>query len=145
MTFNERLESFKQDMYKYISTKKISLLKDLDKRISINKSGKYSYFHNCESKYEFCNELHSNIMFKFLHDLDDKKIYILIPFISANNRPDQPYIILSQQILVTNHSNYSLLTKYINDKINETINLYKLYDLEEFHVTFKYKQIEFNF
>jgi hypothetical protein len=59
----------------------------------------------------------------FLSELDFKKIYTVIPFISINNRPDQPYIILSQQFLVTDQSNRLLITNMINENINKAITL----------------------
>ena len=44
-------------------------------------------------------------------------MYTLILFISKNDRPDEPYIVLSQQILITYNSNPLLLTNYINNSI----------------------------
>jgi hypothetical protein len=70
---------------------------------------------------------------------------MLIPFISANNRPDEPYIILSQQILITNNSNSLLISEYINNKIIDTMNLYNINSLENTTLIFKYKSIKINF
>jgi hypothetical protein len=60
-------------MHEHISTKDISYLKDLDRRITINKEGKYNFFHSCGSNYGSCSELHNNDILKFLQELDDKK------------------------------------------------------------------------
>jgi hypothetical protein len=91
------------------------------------------------------NEFNNSKVWNFLNELEDNKVYILIPFISANNRPDEPYIILSQQILITNNSNSLLISNYINNKINETINLYNINNLENKTLIFKYKPVKINF
>lgn len=49
----------------------------------------------------------------FISNLDDDKIYTIIPFISFNARYDEPYTVLSQQILVTKQSNPVLIGNYI--------------------------------
>jgi hypothetical protein len=68
----------------------------MDKRIDINKFGKF-YCYNC-------SELDGNTVWRFLNELEFNRIYTFIPFISVNSRPDEPYIILSQQILVSSNS-----------------------------------------
>ena len=73
------------------------------------------------------------------------KIYILIPLLSKNNRPDQPYIVLSQQILVANNSNAMLIAKYLEDKINETKDLYGINDPDNLNLIFKFKEINIEF
>jgi hypothetical protein len=60
-----------QNMYQNISTKEITYLKDLDKRITINKKGIYSYNNN-NCNYETFLELHHNNVYHFLKELDDK-------------------------------------------------------------------------
>jgi hypothetical protein len=102
MSFQEWLTSVQLEMVKHISTKNISLLCDLDKRIQIVKEGKFSYWKCQDTKYE--SDLHSTSVYRYLNELEEDKIYTFIPFISVNNRPDEPYIILSQQILVTRKS-----------------------------------------
>lgn len=132
----EWLKSVKENMYKYISTKEISLLKDLDNKMIINKQGYYSYY-----KY-FGKEVHTPNIWNFLLKLEEKEIYIIIPFLTANCKPNEPYIILSQQILVSNNSNPYLIANYINDKIILAYDLYNLYGLESCNIIFKYKKIE---
>ena len=61
---------------------------------------------------------------------------------SSNNTPDEPFVILSQQILVTRKSNSQIITLYLNRKIKSAINLYNMHNLEGFYVTFKYKEID---
>jgi len=127
----------KNKMFDIISTKEITYLKDFDRRIHINKYGKFNY-------YKIYNFNHSKI-WNFIYELEEDKVYTLIPFLSANDRPDEPYIILSQQILVTYNSNPVLLTNYINNKISDTINLYNINKLEDVTIIFKFKKVEINF
>jgi hypothetical protein len=140
MSFQEWLTSVQLEMVKHISTKNISLLCDLDKRIQIVKEGKFSYWKCQDTKYE--SDLHSTSVYRYLNELEDGKIYTFIPFISVNNRPDEPYIILSQQILVTRKSSSQIIALYLNRKIKTAINLYDIHNLEGFYVTFKYKEID---
>lgn len=124
-------------LFSLISTTEISFLKDLDKKILISKKGKFYY----ESFLELSND---NIS-RFLLELDDTKVYTLIPFISINNRSDEPYLILSQQILVTSYSNSLNITNYISRKIEQSFYLFNIDELQTFNIIIKYKQIEFNF
>lgn len=100
MNFQQKIEQMKIKMFDLISTKEITYLKDLDRRININKKGKFEY-------HKF-NELNTYNIWIFLYELEENNIYTLIPFISKNDRPDEPYIILSQQFLITNNSKASL-------------------------------------
>jgi hypothetical protein len=43
MTFIEKVKEMQTKMFEIISTKEITYLKDLDKRIKINKFGRYNY------------------------------------------------------------------------------------------------------
>jgi hypothetical protein len=109
MNFKSKLQEINNKLLDIITTKEITYLKDLDNRIKLNKYGKFHYHkiyeYNIELVYNFIKELHSN------------RIYTLIPFISANNKPDEPYIILSQQILITDNTNVLLFRDFLNNKI----------------------------
>jgi hypothetical protein len=137
MNFKSKLQEINNKLLDIISTKEISYLKDLDKRIKFNKYGKFHYHkiyeYNIELIYNFIKELHSD------------KIYTLIPIISANNKPDEPIIILSQQILITNNSNVLLFREFLNDKIRETLNLYGVNNIEKCKLIFKFKEVKINF
>ena len=86
----------------------------------------------------------------FLNNLDHDKIYILIPFISVNDRSDEPFTILSQQILITRNSTPVLLSNFIDDK---TFKAFKLFNPEwsstEYDISyctiFKYKVIDIDY
>lgn len=95
-------------MFDLISTKEITYLKDLYKRIVINKHGKFEY-------HKFF-ELNSYNIWIFLYELEANNIYTLIPMLSKHDNPSEPYIILSQQILITDNSKASLISNYISKK-----------------------------
>jgi hypothetical protein len=137
MTFEQKLQQLKTKMFDLISVKEITFLKDLDYRITINKNGKFCYYN--------CLELDSSNISKFLCKLEDNKVYSLIPFISANDKSDEPYIILSQSILITNKSNPLLISRYIYNKCIDTMKLYNIAELKDFNVIFKYKSVEIDF
>jgi len=124
-------------MFNFISTKEITYLKDLDKRIKINKHGKFNYY----KIYEFNHSKFWN----FISELEDNKVYTLIPFISKNDRPNEPYIVLSQQILITYNTNPMILTKFIDNKIIDTINLYNINKIEDAIIIFKFKSVKIEF
>jgi hypothetical protein len=146
MNFQEKIESLKNNIFKLISTKELTFLKDLDKRILINKKGKFYYkSNNYNYNYEDFLELNPYNIARFFKDLDDKKIYTLIPFITINNRINEPYIILSQQILITNNSNTLLISNYINTKIEQSFDLFNINELPKFNIILKYKQVDIEF
>jgi len=136
MTFQDKVKEMQTKMFDIISTKEITYLKDLDKRIKINLYGRFNYWK--------ISEITNSKLYQFLDNLEDGKIYTLIPYISANDRPDEPYIVLSQQILITSNSNIKLINEFINNKINNTYNLYNISELEGVLI-FKFKQVKINF
>ena len=134
MTFNDKLQAFKKDMYKHVTIENISFLYKLDKRIDLNKSGNFNY-------HTFL-ELHISEIWKFLNQLEDDKFYAVIPLFSRNARPDQPYIVLSQTFLVSKNSNFILITKFISKNLNKTLDLYDIDWDNRFKFTLKYKEIK---
>jgi hypothetical protein len=137
MNFNQKVLEMNQKIFDIISTKSISFLYDLDNRIDIIKNGKFKYYKI------FCIE--EKQIINFLQNLDDKKIYSLIPLISINDRRDQPFTVLSQTILITKESDPLLIYNYLNNKIDDTINLFNIDTLNSYFTILKYKQIEINF
>nr|YP_009715270.1 hypothetical protein [Russula subnigricans]QGK88076.1 hypothetical protein [Russula subnigricans] len=106
MNFNEKIKLMNNKLFELISTEEITYLKDLDGRISLNKDGKFNYHK--------ISEINVNKTWSYLYELEDNSIYTLIPLFSSQDRSDDPYIILSKQILITNNSSSLLLTKFIN-------------------------------
>jgi hypothetical protein len=102
------------DLLKVISKHGITLQKDINRRFDIDKSGKSDYFliRNFEIK----------LISLFIESLDSKGLYSLIPMISINGKVDEPFITLTNSILITNYSNYVTIHNYI----------YKNYELLNF-------------
>ena len=136
MTFIEKVKEIQTKMFEIISTKEITYLKDLDKRIKLNLYGRFNYWR--------IYDIRNYKVWSFLNELEDNKVYTLIPYISANDRRDEPFIVLSQQILITSNSNSKLLCDYINNKIIETKYLYNITELEGVLI-FKFKQVKVEF
>lgn len=141
MTFQEKIQQLKQKMFDAISTKDISFLWNLDKRIDVNKFGKFSY-HNFI-------EFDSGEMVRFLSDLEIGKIYAVIPILSKNVTPDEPFIVLSQTFLITIKSNHRIILEYINQKIFDSEDWYSIERYKtgesDLRVTFKYKEVKFDY
>lgn len=137
MTFQEILINLKQQMFDAISTKDISYLYNLDKRIRINAEGIYNF--------QTFVELHFYDVRRFFHKLEDDKIYVVIPILSKNNTPDQPFIVLSQQFLITRKSNFLLITRHLSDKIDECCDLYDIDFDNTFKITLKYKEVKLDY
>lgn len=136
MTFQEKVKEIQTKMFDIISIKEITYLKDLDKRIKLNLYGRFNYWR--------IYEINNSKIWQFLNELEDNKVYTLIPYISANDKTNEPFIVLSQQILITSNSNSLLINECINNKIIETKNLYNITQLEGVLI-FKYKQVKINF
>jgi len=122
-----------------ISTKAITMLKDIDHLIKINKIGKFKhyYIHNMEILG----------ITNFISKLDDDAIYTIIPIISMFGKTDDPYIILSKQILVTRDSSPKVIHEYLNSKLDQTILDFGSVSLDggnHFQLIFKYKKITFD-
>jgi hypothetical protein len=125
------------ELFRLISTKEITLLKDLDRKIWITKKSKFNH--------TTFQELNYNNVYDFLCSLEHERFYILIPILSVNNCIDEPYVILSRQILITRYSSETLLINYINNKSRNSFEIFNIDNLEKFHIVFKYKEINFNF
>lgn len=124
-------------IFDLISTKEITYLRDVNKTINVNKYGEFKYFKI------FRNEI-DNIR-NFTSNLDSNKIYTIIPFITISCKLDDPYIILSKQILFTKNSSHLLIHDFIMEKISVTIDQYNIRNLENYYLFFKYKPIELDF
>ena len=91
MTFNEKLQQFKDKIFNLTTKTEITFL---DREID------FSNFN-----YHTFTELNSNEIWRFLYQLEDDKIYAVIPILSKNVTPDEPFIVLSRTFLITNNSN----------------------------------------
>jgi hypothetical protein len=137
MTNETKILELKTKLFKLISTSEITFLKDLDLKINVIKRGKF--FYSCNNCYDQLE--HSNVG-NFLFQLHKEKFYTLIPLLSVNNKMDEPYIILSKQILITRHSNSLNLYNYIQNKIYDSFYFYNIDELNNFNIVFKYKEVD---
>jgi hypothetical protein len=90
--------------------------------------------------------LDSNNSSVFIVNLNSVFITI-IPFISISRKIDDPYLILSRQILLTKYSNYVTVNDYLVDKINMAIEqfMFNQDGDNHFFLLFKYKKVKFDF
>jgi hypothetical protein len=137
MNFNQRVLEANQKLFDLITTTNITFLNSLNDKIKIIKDGKFIYFKS------FLLDINS--IENFLIQLDSDKIYTLIPILSINDRKDQPFIVLSQQILVTKFSNPKLLYNFIDEKVISSKDLFNINNLDRFNTVLKYKAVEFDF
>lgn len=124
-------------LFELISTKEITYLKDVKKSIDINCYGEFKHFKIFRTQIEDIKN--------FLFNLDENKIYTVIPLISVNCRIDDPYLILSRQILVTKFSNPVIIHNLICEKLDISTEQFGIVDLQFFFTLLKYKPIEINF
>jgi hypothetical protein len=123
-----------------ISTKEVTLLKELNKLININKQGKF-YFKNIPS-FQIIHILN------FINKLEDNSIYTIIPMISMFGKDDDPYIIISKQILVSKQSSPLLIHDFLYDKMELAIQDFGINNLDQgnhFYLIFKYKKVTLDF
>ena len=136
MSLKDKIKELNINLLDIISTKEISYVKNTDKRINLKICGKFYYWR--------IYEIRNSKIWYFLNELEDDKIYTLIPLLSRNDRPDEPFITLSQQILITSNSSSLLLNDFLQNKIINTIELYNIREIEGV-IIFKYKKVNINF
>jgi hypothetical protein len=100
-------------MLRLISTNEITMLKDMNNLIHINLSGKFKYF--------YIPNMEIRGILNFIQRLDTEAIYTLIPVISMLAKDNDPHIILSKQILVTNNSSSKLIYNFLSLKLEQAI------------------------
>lgn len=115
MDFQTKLQQCRDAIHEKVSTKNITLLKDFENAqdLRFNKKGRYNY--NIINR---SHELNNKHIYMFLQQLVGKRVYVIIPLLSVNNTPEEPYVILSKQILMSNNSNEKIITDYLNERIN---------------------------
>lgn len=95
---------------KNITKTHISFLSTIDKNLQIDKSKKYYYFNLYSWRLE--------IITRFISEIKDNDIYLIFPFITTTKRPNDAYLRLSDQFLVTNESNPKLISDYLESQWN---------------------------
>lgn len=89
------------------------MLKDINSRIKIYKIGKFNHY--------YIPNMRLPGIINFISKLDEDAIYTIIPIISMVGKTDDPYIILSKQILVTRYSSPKLIHEFLNSKLEPVI------------------------
>jgi hypothetical protein len=123
-----------------ISTKEITMLKDIDLMIKINKIGKFRHY--------YIPNMEVVGISNFISKLDDDTFYTIVPIISMFGKIDDPYIVLSKQILVSRDSSPKVIHEYLNSKLDKAILEFASISLEGgnyFQLTFKYKKLTLDF
>jgi hypothetical protein len=136
---NKKFWEMNPNILKLISTKEVTFLKEVNKTIIIDKNGEFKYF-------KFDSTWLTDIK-DFISSLEDNKIYIIIPFVSMSCKIDDPYLILSRQILITKYSDPIIIHDYLYDKLDTAIDQFNIVDLNklDFNMFLKYKSVIFDF
>jgi hypothetical protein len=124
----------KRDLLGLISTKDISLMKDLNDFFSVSPRGKYKYF----STYSY--DLQH--LYDFLQLLDEDNFYIVIPFISKDGRLNDPSLILSRQFLVTESSSIDVIRTYLFNQWVKADDHFNIGDLDNYKCYLKYRKVD---
>jgi len=127
-------------LLRLISTNEITMLKDIDNIITINKNGKFKYFH--------IPTLEIMGISNFISKLEDETFYVFIPAITMFAKDNDPHLILSKQILVSNNSSAKTIFDYLNSQLNKARFDFGAQNLEEgcyFHLILKYKKVTLDF
>jgi hypothetical protein len=114
--YNNNINQMNDNILKVFSSKQVSFLADVNKSIQINKYGEFKYFN--------IFRINSTDIQNFLLNLDNQKVYTVIPIMSINKSVDDPFVTLSKQILVTRYSNPKIITQFLVNKINRTDELF---------------------
>lgn len=93
-----------------LSTNQISFLKDVDSSVNIDMSSGW--------RYHFFEGLSFYEMEKFLRDIKDDNIYLVIPLFAKSKSLSVPTLNLSEPFFIDNKSNNILITNFILDQWN---------------------------
>ena len=122
------------ELLRNTSNNEITLLKDINKHIKTEKYGKFQYFY---ISYFQINEIRD-----FIENLEYDTLYTLIPMISIYGKDEEPYLILSKQILVTRYSNHITIDNFINKQLDTALNDFNFKLDNKFHfLILKFKKI----
>jgi hypothetical protein len=61
---------------------------------------------------------------------------------SINGKDGEPYINISNTILISGYSSHITVHKYIHERIKLTINQFNIENLDDYYLIFKYKKVE---
>jgi hypothetical protein len=124
------------DLLKSTSVDNINFLKDVNKAIRFDTKAKWKFIY-----IPFAN---SKVLWNFISNLDPNALYTIIPMISIDGEETKPHLILSQQFLMTQYSNPTIIHNFILQQMHEAFNDFD-FDLEDgkyFYLILKYKEIK---
>src|SRR5579859_3021275 len=123
------------ELLKRISNSNITLLKDVNKQIQINKNGKFKYYYL--PFFDF------NKIIEFIDNLENNYLYTIIPLIFLYGRDEDPHIILSKQILISSFYNPRIINDYLIKQLEKIVDDFGINLANKFYyLIFKYKKIE---
>jgi hypothetical protein len=102
------------ELLKNTSNKSINLLKDVGRHVHFDKRGKFKY---CYIPFFEIKGIRD-----FLISLEGDSLYTVIPVLSMYGKNEDPYMILSEQILMTHYSNPNLISYFIKEQLDTAIN-----------------------
>jgi len=130
----KQMKNIFTELLRNTSNNEITLLKDINKHIKTEKYGKFQYFY---ISYFQINEIRD-----FIENLEYDTLYTLIPMISIYGKDEEPYLILSKQILVTRYSNHITIDNFINKQLDTALNDFNFKLDNKFHfLILKFKKI----
>jgi len=118
---------------KIISVNKVTFLKDIDIYKKVKYLDKFRYFDGLD--------LENGKIRQFLFSLDDLSLYTVIPFITISGKLDNPYLILSRQILVSMNSNPIIIHNYIFNQLAIALDDFNIDNLNSYSIYFKYRKV----
>jgi hypothetical protein len=124
------------DLLKSTSVDNINFLKDVNKAIRFDTNAKWKFIY-----IPFAN---SKVLWNFISNLDPNALYTIIPMISIDGKEIKPHLILSQQFLMTQYSNPTIIHNFILQQMHEAFNDFD-FDLKDgkyFYLILKYKEIK---
>jgi hypothetical protein len=107
------------------SKDKLNFLKDVNKHIEVDLRGKFKYTHIPYFETKQIRE--------FILNLDCESFYTIIPILSIYDKEDDPYIILSKQILISSYSSPELIRDYLDLQLDKAIIDFDLNIENKFH------------
>lgn len=98
------------------TTIKIDFLHEIDHSLSIDKSAR--------NKYIKLDSWGLSTIGQFIDYIDDNDIFLIFPFLTATQRPADPYLRLSPPFLVTRKSSVKLISNFLSNQfLNSGFNL----------------------
>jgi hypothetical protein len=131
------VQPYKQ-LLRQISTGDVTFISDINKEFFIDQSGKSNYYEIKFFEIEY--------FYNFVTNLSSNSLYTVIPLLSFNNNPDEPYMVLSKSILVTKYSSHRVIHHHVYAKYHKALEDLGIdsYKLEDYRIIFKYKKVTFD-